>query len=724
MTIRRTSKVFKRAALAAALIATGSMSAAWGAIPVLSSVERGLIDVDAKTASMTVNWSAVEAPEGAAVLYIVGYREAGVETAGFQEIAPPVVDTTYTLDFLGQNVNYEFAVSAIVNRARDDWSESLSATTDSDPDADTILTSIECPTFTNCPDTDKDGKENWEDPDDDGDGIDSKVEWPVGTTSPDSDLDTIPNYLEPNHIDTDNDGLKNHLDDDDDGDTAENAELTTANEVGPDPLNPIDTDGDGIFDYLDRDTGDGDNDSDGDGKLDSAECATPPFCTEDEDGDGLTDYLDGVDDRPVDPVTPEAIPDPGALVTGKDGAGGGAFGLAGLISVLGLGLARRRKAASGVARSGMSVSAILLAVLVLSFFSNASVAGETQWYVGAGLGSTTLEPDTDNIAGVDVKDDSSTGGKLFVGYDFSRFWTLEGFVADLGHSELTDGAEVDYELFGISGIYHYPGSLPGFSFLAKAGVANLSNDSSQSYEQENDTQAFVGLGGEYQFDNKFSVRAEYEYFAEDAQMVSLNVLRRFGEIPQPEIKVVEKTIEVPVIPPPEGDGDNDGVVDSKDQCPNTPAGLEVDAHGCEFDLDQDGVLNVDDQCPDTPRGMPVHANGCPKFTGVLEGVHFELDKATLTGNSKVILKKVAQQLNSYPTLKVIVVGHTDSQGSDKYNNKLSLARAKSVAAYLTSQGVRGERMRFAGYGERFPRAGNDTLKGRALNRRVELLPLK
>ncbi|CAG0910778.1 unnamed protein product [Cyprideis torosa] len=152
--------------------------------------------------------------------------------------------------------------------------------------------------------------------------------------------------------------------------------------------------------------------------------------------------------------------------------------------------------------------------------------------------------------------------------------------------------------------------------------------------------------------------------------------------------------------------------------------MKVDANGCVFDLDGDGVLNVDDECPDTPRGMAVHANGCPKFTGVLEGVKFELDKATLTGQSKAILAKVATELMSYPTLNVIIVGHTDSQGSDAYNNKLSLARAKSVAAFLTSQGVRGERMRYAGYGERFPRSTNETLAGRAQNRRVELLPVK
>jgi len=59
------------------------------------------------------------------------------------------------------------------------------------------------------------------------------------------------------------------------------------------------------------------------------------------------------------------------------------------------------------------------------------------------------------------------------------------------------------------------------------------------------------------------------------------------------------------------DRDRDGVLDSLDSCPNTPAGARVDGHGCTADSDNDGVLDLDDQCPDTPAGMAVLRNGCP-----------------------------------------------------------------------------------------------------------------
>jgi OOP family OmpA-OmpF porin len=76
-------------------------------------------------------------------------------------------------------------------------------------------------------------------------------------------------------------------------------------------------------------------------------------------------------------------------------------------------------------------------------------------------------------------------------------------------------------------------------------------------------------------------------------------------------------------PPPDGDQDGDGVRDSADNCPNTPAGDQVDASGCSLpkDADGDGVVDASDRCPNTPAGTPVDANGCPRDSdgdGVLD----------------------------------------------------------------------------------------------------------
>jgi OOP family OmpA-OmpF porin len=106
---------------------------------------------------------------------------------------------------------------------------------------------------------------------------------------------------------------------------------------------------------------------------------------------------------------------------------------------------------------------------------------------------------------------------------------------------------------------------------------------------------------------------------------------------------------------------------------------------------------------------------------VLRGVNFDFDKATIRPDAKVILDEAASQLSKNPDVRVSVEGHTDSVGSDTYNQKLSERRAASVKSYLVGKGVSDSRLSSVGYGESKPVSSNDTKDGRALNRRVELL---
>ncbi len=105
---------------------------------------------------------------------------------------------------------------------------------------------------------------------------------------------------------------------------------------------------------------------------------------------------------------------------------------------------------------------------------------------------------------------------------------------------------------------------------------------------------------------------------------------------------------------------------------------------------------------------------------VLRGVQFDLDKADIRPDAGVILDEAANQLSQSPGTSVSVGGHTDSTGSDAYNQALSERRAASVRDYLISRGVSAGRLSVAGYGESQPVADNATADGRALNRRVEL----
>lgn len=107
----------------------------------------------------------------------------------------------------------------------------------------------------------------------------------------------------------------------------------------------------------------------------------------------------------------------------------------------------------------------------------------------------------------------------------------------------------------------------------------------------------------------------------------------------------------------------------------------------------------------------------------LYGILFDLDKATLKPESVKQLQDVIVLLKQSPGLKLEVQGHTDDQGADGYNLKLSMQRAQTVVAYLGLFGIDSKRLVAKGYGESRPVASNGSADGRAKNRRVELVKL-
>lgn len=108
-------------------------------------------------------------------------------------------------------------------------------------------------------------------------------------------------------------------------------------------------------------------------------------------------------------------------------------------------------------------------------------------------------------------------------------------------------------------------------------------------------------------------------------------------------------------------------------------------------------------------------------TMTLKNVFFDFDKSDLKSESVAELNRLVKLLNDYPDVKIQLEGHTDSYGSDEYNQALSERRIASVKAYLVEHGIAAERIpRCIGYGESKPIDTNDTDEGRANNRRVEL----
>ncbi len=100
---------------------------------------------------------------------------------------------------------------------------------------------------------------------------------------------------------------------------------------------------------------------------------------------------------------------------------------------------------------------------------------------------------------------------------------------------------------------------------------------------------------------------------------------------------------------------------------------------------------------------------------------FEVNSAELNSRSRSSLDQAAEVFLEYPKTAIIAQGHTDSTGSEDYNQTLSEKRARSVLSYLVDRGVDGARMEAQGYGEAYPIADNGTAEGRQKNRRVDLL---
>ncbi|KAI2676231.1 OmpA family protein [Pseudomonas sp. TNT3] len=158
----------------------------------------------------------------------------------------------------------------------------------------------------------------------------------------------------------------------------------------------------------------------------------------------------------------------------------------------------------------------------------------------------------------------------------------------------------------------------------------------------------------------------------------------------------------------DGDEDDDGVFDRRDRCPDTPANTPVEHHGCPL--------------PQYPASVkpaePVQSEVVTLSDA--NDVLFAFNKSDLTPAARSELDSLMAKLQNADVVSIKVVGHTDSVGSDAYNQALSERRASSVADYLLSQGLAPSKLTSEGKGESEPIADNESEEGRAKNRRVEL----
>lgn len=342
-----------------------------------------------------------------------------------------------------------------------------------------------------------------------------------------------------------------------------------------------------------------------------------------------------------------------------------------------------------------------------------------------------------------LEDDPSLA--IGLGREFTRRFAAEIVAggADL-ENKPKDQTDINARFYRLDGLYHF--SEDTWRPFAILGVGNYEFDRPSGKFDE--TQYNLGAGLKHEVSESVDLRLDARGVygekteAKDA-VINLGVNVLFAGLATPILDedgdgITDDADQCPGTAPgvevdTNGceivrDADNDGVVDADDACPNTPAGDQVDARGCTIvvppaDTDGDGVVDSADACPNTPAGAKVDEKGCnlmlTETVNIRLNVNFPSGSVEIPELEMVEVEKLVQFLREYPDTRVVVEGHTDSQGSEAYNQSLSERRAEAVRqAAISRYGVAPERIGAVGFGESRPIADNATATGRQMNRRV------
>lgn len=340
--------------------------------------------------------------------------------------------------------------------------------------------------------------------------------------------------------------------------------------------------------------------------------------------------------------------------------------------------------------------------------------------------------------------EDEVGFALALGYRFTPAFGLEAHYGRT-RTELDTVAAAPTVLdrrIGLDGYYAFnaEGRVSPYVLLGAGQQSFKVTGTAGAAPADDGTYGNAALGAFFRFNDYVALRTEardvYNFGSENNDILALVGLEFSGAnaaavvdepAPAPEpAPVVEDEpapAPAPVVPAAPADSDGDGVADNKDKCPNTPAGVSVDANGCPVDSDKDGVPDYLDQCPDTAANVVVDEKGCAKtLTEKISkdiNILFDTSKSVVKDEFKGDIEEVAKLAQQYPTAFIEIQGHTDSSGNANLNNRLSQARADAVKNVLINEyGIDAGRLTATGYGSSEPVADNATAEGRAKNRRV------
>ena len=360
-----------------------------------------------------------------------------------------------------------------------------------------------------------------------------------------------------------------------------------------------------------------------------------------------------------------------------------------------------------------SMTAIAAAAVLMSQGAAALEFVNPDWannaaYIGASIGQTRANiNDADTIrafnaaGGASVNswasDERDVGYRLFVGKQLNRFFSVEAGYFDLGDFSFstntttgtTGGANLSYKGVSLDLITQVPFT-ERFSAYTRLGIQYAKATTNYTgtrfpvgaSSDDKNTNGRVGLGLEYKFTESLAMRIEAERNRMDdairtkanVDLYSLGLVYKLG-----------RPAAAPVVytPPPA-----EPVVEAP-----APAPAPMPA----------------------PAPAPVPTS--EKVSFAAEAL-FDFDKAVVKSEGKAALDDLLNKLQGMNTEVMVTVGHTDSVGSDQYNQKLSMRRAEAVKAYIVSKGVDASRVYTEGKGESQPVADNKSAAGRAKNRRV------
>jgi outer membrane protein OmpA-like peptidoglycan-associated protein len=248
----------------------------------------------------------------------------------------------------------------------------------------------------------------------------------------------------------------------------------------------------------------------------------------------------------------------------------------------------------------------------------------------------------------------------------------------------------------------------------------------------------VNLGPSLRYLQVFQPDDEFD--GRDAQVLLFGVeLSLFDERPVAAPAPIAEPVRVVEAPPAPTDSDGDGILDPDDKCPTEPEDADgyQDDDGCpDPDNDGDGILDVDDKCPldaEVVNGVD-DEDGCPDegLFQVIEDriileekVLFDTNRARVKHAGRPVLKAIIQFWAQHPEWEMVIIeGHADERGTDKYNQWLSETRAQRVREALISFGVDGGKIDVKGYGKSKPRDQRHNEKGWERNRRVEFVLMR